>query len=263
MRPGRPSLTARWVAAQRAGLSGSRPSTPTGNPEAERRLYAGMGRMFALSALRPPGIAVRTNFFDAEVARAIGAKVEQIVIVGAGYDGRALRFGGGATQWIEVDYPATQADKRERLSAAGVLDTAAVRYVGVDLMTDDLDGALCSAGHDPERPSLFMCEGLFPYLTLEVGASLCTTLHSRAAPGSVLASNFPVTPQAGVAGQALRNLVDLALSGVGERRLMDFRPGDPEKLLTVTGWREVRRAVSSPSRIDSGSYRLAMAAEPA
>ena len=38
MRPGQPSVTARWVAAQRARLAGTRPSTPGGEPEAELAL---------------------------------------------------------------------------------------------------------------------------------------------------------------------------------------------------------------------------------
>lgn len=40
---------------------------------------------------------------------------------GGGYDGRALRFGGGATRWFEIDHSATQADKRKRLDLVGAL----------------------------------------------------------------------------------------------------------------------------------------------
>ena len=120
MRDGRPSVTAGWIAAHRDRLAGSRPSTPTGDPEAEHRLYASLSRLHTLPGLAPVGLVERTRFIDNEVARAIGAEVAQIVIIGAGYDGRTLRFGGGATRWIEVDFPATQAEKQRRLAALGI-----------------------------------------------------------------------------------------------------------------------------------------------
>jgi methyltransferase (TIGR00027 family) len=262
MRSGRPSITARWIAAQRDGLAGTRPSTPTGDADGERRLYEGMGRRFTLPGLRPTGMAERTRFIDGEVTRAIGAEVEQIVIVGAGYDGRALRFGGGTTRWIEVDYPATQGDKRRRLAQAGVAENPQVSYVGVDLLRDDLDAALADAGHDPSLPSLFICEGLFAYLTLDASATLGKTLRGRAAEGSVLAANFAVRSEAGTVAQAGRSLVDLTLSVIGEKRRTHFQPGDPEKLLAISGWQVVRRATSKPHQLDR-SYLLVLATEPA
>jgi hypothetical protein len=48
----------------------------------------------------------RTEFVDAETANALSKGIDQIVILGAGYDGRALRFGPSA-RWIEVDRPLT------------------------------------------------------------------------------------------------------------------------------------------------------------
>jgi methyltransferase (TIGR00027 family) len=263
MRSGRPSVTARWIAAHRGGLHGSRPSTPTGDPDAERRLYQSMGRAFTLPGLRPTGMRERTAFIDQEVARAIGAGVEQIVIVGAGYDGRALRFGGGATRWIEVDFPSTQADKRRRLAALGIDEGPAVAYAGVDLMTDDLNAALAAAGHQVAQPTLLICEGLFAYLSRQASVSLCRTLRERAAPGSVLTFNMGVRPATAVLGQALRGAVDSVLSALGETRRAHFGPGDAELLARASGWLVVRSSRSAPVQLDGGSYLLVVAAEPA
>jgi methyltransferase (TIGR00027 family) len=262
MREGRPSVTARWIAAHRARLAGTRPSTPGGDTEAERRLYEGIGRGFVLPGLTPTGLPERTRFIDDEVARAIGAGVGQIVLVGAGYDGRPLRFGGGTTRWVEVDYPATQADKRLRLGAIGVTP-ANVSYAGIDLITGDLDQALDGAGHDKTKPTLFVCEGLLAYLPLEVNAALCETLRDRAAPGSVLALNFRVAPPSGAVGMALQKGVDAALSVAGEERRTEFRPGDPEKLMVVTGWRVARSTRTAGRRADAGAYVVLLACEPA
>src|SRR5437764_15286930 len=137
-------------------------------------------------------MAARTKFFDDETVGAIARGVDQIVIVGAGYDGRALRFGGAGVRWIEVDHPATQADKRRRLAGLGV-ELDHLKFVAVDLISDDLDVALGDAGHDIDRPTLFICEGLFAYLPLETSRSLCSTLRRRSHADSVLAANFRVT----------------------------------------------------------------------
>src|SRR5690348_4570143 len=99
MREDGPSLTARGVAVARLRLE--RPSTPTGDPAADERLAAMLADGFVRErAGHGPAsyggfgswVAARTRFFDDAVLRAIAVGVPQIVILGAGYDGRALRF---------------------------------------------------------------------------------------------------------------------------------------------------------------------------
>jgi methyltransferase (TIGR00027 family) len=257
----RASLTARWVAAQRARLSAERPTLPHGDAEAEGRLYRSLGRVLTLPGLHPTGMQLRTGFIDAEVCAAIERGVEQVVIVGAGYDGRALRFGGGGVRWIEIDHPATQADKRRRLEALGApLDH--IQFAPIDLIAGDLDHAFAVAGHDPRDPTVFVCEGLFPYLPPEVGAEVRTTLRRRATHESVLATNFLVSPAVGLVGRTTTAFVDATLSVIGERRRCMFGPGDPERLLADAGWTVVRRAESVTLRGDGGSHQLLVAAEP-
>jgi methyltransferase (TIGR00027 family) len=261
MRSARPSVTARRVAAHRARLERTRPSTPGADLEGEHRLYRDVSGMFALPVGRPTGIAERTRVVDAEVARAIGRGTTQVVLLGAGYDGRALRFGGGAVRWFEVDLAATQADKRRRLDALGSR-AAAVSYVPLDLMVGDLGAALDAAGHDGAAPSLFVCEGLLAYVTLEAAASLCGTLRARAPHGSVLVAGFLVAPEPDPVARALRSTTEGLLRVLGEPRRNEFRPGDPEKLMVVTGWRVTHSESSAESRVDRGSHTLILVGEP-
>jgi methyltransferase (TIGR00027 family) len=261
MRPGRASFTARWIASMRAQQARTRPSTPTGDPEAEARLYRNIGWFFSVPGRSPFDMDLRTRFIDAEVARAIGLGVEQIVVVGAGYDGRALRFGGGSTRWFEVDYPATQTDKRQRLSALGI-EMPQVTFVGIDLLQDDLDAALAAAGHHPGLRSLFICEGLLTYLTLDAIASLLGVLGQRAAQGSTLLLNVRVHLAAGSLTRALRAPFDGLLAAIGERKRSRFEPGDIEKLLTITNWQLVRGERSPTNRAEQGYLQMG-AAEPA
>jgi methyltransferase (TIGR00027 family) len=261
--PDRPSLSARWAAATRARLERTRPSTPAGDVAAERALEQSVRGPVALPTGRTAALAVRTRFIDHEVADALGRGLDQVVLLGAGYDGRALRFGGGATRWFEVDLPEILADKRRRLDALGVAADNAVRYLGLDLRTDDVGTALASAGHDEGRPSLFVAESIFTTLTLESVAALCDALRTRAAPESVLAATFSVSPQPGGRRQSAREAFDPVRRALGQGRPNEFLPGDPQKLFVVTGWRVVRTSSSPPGWLGQGSSLVALAGEPA
>jgi methyltransferase (TIGR00027 family) len=198
---------------------------------------------------------------DAEVARALGHGTRQIVLLGAGYDGRSLRFGGGDVRWFEVDRRATLADKRRRLEALGIT-APGTADIGLDLQRDDLDAALATAGHDAAAASLFVCEGLLDDLTLEATATLCGTLRARAAPGSTLAATFSVSPDARFPAQALRAATDLLRRAADERRRNEFRPGDAQKLVVVTGWRITHTETSPERRLDPGAHLLVLVCEP-
>jgi methyltransferase (TIGR00027 family) len=261
VRANRPSLTARWVAARRAQLARTRSSTPAGDVDGERALDRDVSGAFVLSLGRPAGIANRTAFIDGEVAGAIGRGMQQIVILGAGYDGRAMRFGGGPTRWFEVDFPSTQADKRRRLDALA-LAPEHVAYVPLDLMGGDLDTALAAAGHDAAAPSLFICEGLLPYLTLEASVAMLRTLRGRARAGSVLVATFLAAPEPRDVLLAVRRARDVMFRAIGEPRRNEFQPGDPEKLFVVTGWRVVRSKSGRASRIDREAQMVILAGEP-
>lgn len=261
MRAGPPSVTARSTAAQRLRLARTRPSTPDGDVEAERRLSRDVAGKVTMVGRWSSVLAVRTRVIDAEVARAIGHGIGQIVLLGAGYDGRSFRFGGGAARWFEVDRPAVLADKRRRLDALGLPATGAVT-VGLDLSKDDLDGPLDGAGHDPAAPSLFVCEALLDALTLEAAASLCATLRARAAAGSVLTATFFVAPEPGAPARVVRSATDLLRRAADEPRRNESRPGDPEKLMVVTGWRVTHSESSAERRLDPGAHTLVLVGEP-
>jgi methyltransferase (TIGR00027 family) len=260
MREDRPSFTARRVASQRAKLA--RPSSPNGDPDAEQRLYEGLVTPLLFSRVDPNRMLRRTRWFDDVTVDALGRGVTQVVIVGAGYDGRALRFADGSVRWIEVDHPATQADKRRRVATLGV-SLAHITFAPVDLVHDDLGAALAKAGHDERKPTLLICEGLLGYLPLETVVTLLTDLRIRSAPDTVLAVNFRVSEQPRWLGDRIgRGLIDGILNLVGEARITDFHEGEPELLLADTGWRVVRQDTSDHTRIDGGSRGQLVVATP-
>jgi methyltransferase (TIGR00027 family) len=134
------------------------------------------------------GMAPRTVAID----DAVGERpTTQVVIVGAGLDGRAWRMAELAEASVyEVDHPASQDDKRDRVDAAGLtLAAHAVTHVPVDFSRDPLDDRLGSTGHHRGEPTTWLLEGVVPYLSRgEVAATVTAVAALRA--GRVLVSDL-------------------------------------------------------------------------
>lgn len=230
---GGPSRTSQAVAVMRAGLD--RPHTPGGDPRAQRRLCRGM-RAAAGDGFRP-GLAARTRFFDGRVLGAISAGTGQVVILGAGYDDRALRFRSPGVRFFELDHPATQADKARRLRAIKP-GTGAPVLAPADFRRGDVAGILAACGHDAGQPTLFLCEGLLVYLDRPTCVRLLTALRARAATGSVLAASLATHREDLDSGQVLAVANARRRTGATEPWLTILPPAAHLRLLRESGWQE-------------------------
>ena len=124
-------------------------------------------------------LAARSRFSDDHAARAIAGGVRQVVILGAGLDTFAYRQPHGeALTVFEVDYPATQAWKRQRLAEAGIAIPSSVRFVPVDFERQTAFEGLAAAGFDPQAPAFFSWLGVTMYLS---EATVMSVLKSIAA----------------------------------------------------------------------------------
>ncbi len=111
----------------------------------------------------------RTAFFDSIFANALGKKIPQIVLLGAGYDTRSIRFMqlNQATQIIELDIAPTQNQKKLWLEKAGIEVPECLSFASIDFNKDAMAGVLTNAGYKPDKKSLFMWEGVTYYLEPE------------------------------------------------------------------------------------------------
>ena len=229
------STTAQRVAAVRARFD--RPVTTSGDPDAQRRLARGMhpGRAVKLRE----HLLARTKFFDRAVLDGLSRGIQQVVIVGAGYDDRALRFRTPGVRFFELDQPDTQEDKRRRLESLGdVLNGPTL--VPVDFERDSVFERLAIAGQSDRMPTLFVCEGLLVYLGVSDIAELLDGLASRASGGSELVASLAVHPF-GMSSEALVNAVNSARGrSAGSEPWRTILPAEAHlSLLRQAGWDEL------------------------
>jgi methyltransferase (TIGR00027 family) len=113
-------------------------------------------------------IAVRTRFAEDALAVAIERGVRQLVVLGAGLDTYAYRNPfGDRLRVFEVDHPATQAWKRQRLRDAAIPLPSSLTFVPVDFERETLPDRLAAAGFDRTEQTFFTWLGVVPYLNQE------------------------------------------------------------------------------------------------
>jgi methyltransferase (TIGR00027 family) len=133
---------------------------------------------------------LRAAAIDQAVRDAFAAGATQLVILGAGYDGRAWRLPELAgVSVFEVDHPATQRDKQARVSELPP-PIGRVTFVPIDFERESLDAALDRAGHDRASPTCWIWEGVVMYLTREAMLATLGGIAHRSAPGSTLIVNY-------------------------------------------------------------------------
>jgi methyltransferase (TIGR00027 family) len=183
-----------------------------------------------------PSIAARTRFVDAQVAGAIAAGCRQVVICGAGYDDRALRFRTSGVRFVELDHPATQVDKAQVLGVLGAGEPG-VTLAPVDFRTDDVRVVLEQAGHRASERSLFIAEGLLVYLDRRTCERLLAALAERAAPGSVLAVSLATHADEHDSTEVVAAANDRRRTGAAEPWQTILPIAEHLALLTDAGWR--------------------------
>lgn len=137
-------------------------------------------------------IAVRTAFMDRQLQHCVDSEgFTQVVLLGAGLDTRAARLARPCLRFFEVDHPATQADKQERLARLDGYPREAIGFAPCDFESNqDLISSLTDAGLDASIPALVIWEGVTPYLHEEAVLATATRLAGGLHPRSVLIFDY-------------------------------------------------------------------------
>ncbi len=138
----------------------------TGGAEVEAATERMLGLPFIEESTR-----LRTRFIDDELRAALARGVDQIVLLGAGFDARGHRIAEIPAQGArvyEVDFASQLETKRALLAAGGVTLPPWIAYVPCDFGRPDFDVALgddlALHGLRGDRPAFFVWEGVIGYI---------------------------------------------------------------------------------------------------
>jgi len=191
------------------------------------------------------GISTRSRY--AEDRLAAGA-FTQYVILGAGLDSFAWRRPDllRSLRVFEVDHPASQAWKLERVSDLALPLSDSQVFVPVDFEAEPLQDALRTAGFDWGEPALFSWTGVAPYLTAQAIASTLRTIAGAAAGSEVVLSYLAEESVLDDAGREFMRIYSPLAASIGE----PLQPGWPaleiERLISRSGL----KVVDHPARAD-------------
>lgn len=181
-------------------------------------------------------VSLRTAAIDAAVDEAVRSGARQLVILGAGLDARAWRLPCLAGLDVyELDHPDTQRAKRESIDEVGPA-LGRVHFVSIDFEHQRIDERLADAGHDATKPTVWIWEGVTPYLPLEAVDATLVDVGGRSAAGSVLCMTYAVPEIFVVPVPGLRAITRVAFRGLGEPLRGAMTPDDAAQRVDEVGF---------------------------
>jgi methyltransferase (TIGR00027 family) len=243
MKPNEPSRTALMIARQRAAHQVLDHGSILCDPFAMKILredekdvlqfanghpLASIGRLIT---------AARSRIAEDALSGAAERGIRQIVVLGAGFDTFALRNPHRARQIriYEVDHPATQAWKRQRLAEAQIAIPLWLIFVPVDFEQDNVGEKLVAAGFQQNSPAFFTWLGVVPYLTEDaIGRTLD---YMSSIQNSEVVFDYVEPPEA--FSEELKQLETeraKQLEKIGERSVSRFEPAGITAILRSHGF---------------------------
>jgi methyltransferase (TIGR00027 family) len=244
MQPRSPSLTACGAATHRAAHQTLEKGAIFADPFACAILGEDPATIAQSEAAKPERrpmrlfMAARSRFAEDSLEAAYARGTRQAVILGAGFDTFSLRNPHCDLRVFEVDHPATQAWKRQRIADANLNVPPTLTFVPLDFEAQSLANELAAQGFNAARPAFFIWLGVVPYLTRE--AITATLGFVASVPhGEVVfdysepLENYPHDARLRAEALAMR------VAKAGEPFLSHFNPNDMAAILRGCGFGEL------------------------
>jgi methyltransferase (TIGR00027 family) len=186
-------------------------------------------------------IAMRERTIDDFLIAALADGLEQVVILGAGFDTRAYRIPGiEKTRVFEIDHPATQQVKLEKLKKVVNPLPGNVTFIPVDFNTQTLEQSLLASSYNPQAKTTFLWQGVTYFLTKEGVDTTLAFIATHSGPGSSVIFDYfyeevLLNGTSGY-GKALRRAAKMS----GEEYMFGIPQGQTTAFLTQRGFRDVQ-----------------------
>lgn len=219
------------------------------DPQKAKAMLESLGPLGTLLLGISNSTRARVRYFDDFVKASVDRGLEQLVILGAGYDTRAYRIEGlndkRNIKVFEVDHPVTQETKTEKIKEIFSELPGHVTYVPVDLTTDDLGEKLLKIGYDKSKQTLFLMEGLLMYLQPKVVDGILTFIVENSAKGSCIIFDYYLQSVVdGSSEQELGRFIHDYLAKIGEPLRFGIEEGMAEEFLIERGFSQVCNVTS-------------------
>jgi methyltransferase (TIGR00027 family) len=124
-------------------------------------------------------VIARTKYLDGVFEKALTDGTEQVLILGAGFYTRGIRFGTKApnVRIFELDAPVTQLAKIRRYKEKGIAVPGNLIFIPIDFDRQSIADRLEESGFDKGKKCLYILEGLVMYLLPETITALFQILR--------------------------------------------------------------------------------------
>jgi methyltransferase (TIGR00027 family) len=214
------------------------------NPEQAKAALEQMERFLPGHA---NSIRARVRYFDDFIRTSINEGLEQLVILGAGYDTRAYRIEDlkGKVIIFEVDHPDTQCVKVEKIKKIFGSIPNNVTFVSIDFETETLSQKLFNSGYERSKKTLFVMEGLIMYLPPEAVERTLSFISRNSSKGSSII--FDYYPESVIDGtselEVGKNIMDF-VAQLGEPLKFGIEEGTVGAFLTERGFSSVQNVTA-------------------
>lgn len=192
-------------------------------------------------------IMARVRYFDDFIKKSISEGLEQLVILGAGYDTRAYRLDElkNGVQIFEVDHPNTQSFKIEKINEMFGSTPENVTYVPMDFEIQELGQRLIEDGYDSSKKTLFIMEGLVMYIPPKAVAKTLLFIVENSAQGSeVIFDYYPQSVVDGTCNHEIGNNIRNHLINLGEPLQFGINEEEIEIFLLEFGFSDITNVTS-------------------
>jgi methyltransferase (TIGR00027 family) len=188
-------------------------------------------------------IVARARFIEDLVLEQAGRGVRQYVILGAGLDTFAQRRPEIASKLriFEVDQPAPQAWKRQRLIESGFGIPEWLRLVPVNFEAEEpwLE-RLADAGFDPGQPAVVASTGVSMYLTRDANAATLRLIAALGSGSTLVMTFMPPLELVEPEDHPGRQAAERGARAAGTPFISFFAPQDILAMAREAGFREAR-----------------------
>lgn len=182
----------------------------------------------------------RSRYTEDSLEEAVRQGVRQYVILGAGMDTFAFRRSEmlAKLEVFEVDHPATQEYKRQRITELGWKEPEQLHYISIDFTQETLKTALMRSSYDPKTLSFFSWLGVTYFLPVEAVFATLREFCNNSLAGSMLIFDYMTTDIfiPGRVDKCMQLSMD-KVRQVGEPLISGFNPSTLAKDLAPLGLR--------------------------